>query len=77
MGSGHRIYLLISFAQAVIDARTLLAQILITPTLGPNNPFNTSFDKEVNICKLVVQLINQDSHFLCFFLVARSPVHVG
>ncbi|XP_046448229.1 dmX-like protein 2 isoform X2 [Daphnia pulex] len=32
--------------QAVIDARTLLAQILITPTLGPNNPFNTSFDKE-------------------------------
>uniref|UniRef100_A0A0P5RMU8 DmX protein 2 n=1 Tax=Daphnia magna TaxID=35525 RepID=A0A0P5RMU8_9CRUS len=39
-GSSLRIY------QAVIDARTLLAQILITPTLGPNNPFNTSFDKE-------------------------------
>ena len=33
--------------KAVIDARTLLAQILITPTLGPHNPFNTSLDQEV------------------------------
>jgi hypothetical protein len=27
------------FFKAVIDARTLLAHVLITPTLGPHNPF--------------------------------------
>jgi hypothetical protein len=37
--------------------------------ISGNNPFNTFFDIEVNICKLVVQLINHDSQFKVFLFL--------
>lgn len=59
----------------MIDARTLLAHVLITPTLGPNNPFNSSKETEVSrksgkrcVCGVV--------HWFTFFLfvVRQSPI---